>query len=376
MAIDLECGICGQEHRFREEHAGRQTRCKECSARIDIPRGGLGGILDGTTPVFTPPVILAGVMILGTASLIAAWEVAGLMRSSPARSQTAATTPIPSRLPSSMNVAPSRPSLPTAIQPAPPSVPPVAIGRPATTPFNSGSVPAASPSSRRPASMQELEQIRKTYEVFGNPLVSFATADNQPMQIQNISPTWAEPGQPVTLQGKGLAATQRVLAIASSQCREYELTIHSVSDTEIVVSAPPECERRNENVFVFEVYAPTGVAMTLPRELAEAGPKVPIVSDFAIIRRERISLALSSFVLLDEMGSIQTVNSARIYLLNSSQPQSFQGVFTRIIRTERSSISQLSGPQLDAVTVAAIYPCYLEKMFVGPDCPLRRLQLP
>lgn len=48
MAIEMECGICGQEHRFREEHVGRQTRCKECTARIDIPRGGLGGILDDT----------------------------------------------------------------------------------------------------------------------------------------------------------------------------------------------------------------------------------------------------------------------------------------------------------------------------------------
>ena len=67
MAIDLECSICGQEHRFRDEHSGRQTRCKECTARIDIPRNGLGGILDGTTPVLTPPVVIVSGVILSSA---------------------------------------------------------------------------------------------------------------------------------------------------------------------------------------------------------------------------------------------------------------------------------------------------------------------
>ena len=380
MAIELECGICGQEHRFRDEHAGRQARCKECSARIDIPRGGLGGILDGTTPVFTPPMILVGSFVLVAVMVIGLWEIIGSLGQSVPPRQVAPSASSP-RMPSLATVTPSSSSLPTADQStaaqpttpiAVPIVPSVPVDR-TLSPSGSLNVPNARSSTRRPANTDEMARIRESYEHRRTPLVSFTTPDNQPVQIREISPTWAEPGQPLVLRGQGLATTSQVLAIDNVRFREHELTFRVVSDSELEVSAPPDCEKRNECVFVFEVYTPKGVAVTLPRELVDAGDTVLV--EFAIVRRQPISVAGATFALVDESGSIKTVNNTRIYLLTPTQPQAFYGVVTKVFRTEQSKIDRVEGAKIEAVTVPAIFPCHLDRLFVGPDCRVRRLLL-
>ncbi|HLQ46759.1 MAG TPA: hypothetical protein VK137_18590, partial [Planctomycetaceae bacterium] len=374
-------------------HAGRQTRCKECTARIDIPRGGLGGMIDGTTPVFTPPVILVGGFVLGAILVIAVWEIAGSSGQSNGSAQSVAQSAPPPTFPSLKNVAPSLPDRPAVAVSQPgqpvfpanqtpvnqtPNVPANQTARPAVSSPNfaapSSNVPAPPRPTRGPVSAEELARIRKSYEDRRSPLVKFVTSDNQSVRIQSIAPTWAEPGQTVVLRGKGLAQANRVLAIDNLRFREYELTLRVISDSELEVSAPPACEKRPECVFAFEVYTPDGVAITLPSELADASDT--ILSEFAIIRRQSISVALATFAIVDELGSIQTVNTSRIYLLKPSQPQKFHGVVTKIFRTEQTEIGQVTGAKIEAVTVPAIFPCHLDQMFVGPESRLRRLLVP
>ncbi len=377
MAIELECGICGQEHRFREEHAGRQTRCKECTARIDIPRGGLGGILDGTTPVFTPPVILVGGFVLGALFLVVVWEIVGTAGRanvpSPTIAQSAPTPSVPAHStgaqPSLPSVVPVTPSLPS------PSPPPSVAQRPVTSPPFSPNISAVSPSARATnPRTEERDFIRKEYERLGHPLVVFETSGAHSVQIQSITPSWAEPGQTVTLRGKGLAKTNRVLAVDNIVFREHELTVRVVSDSELEVSSPPECFRRSESVFVFEIYSPEGVAVTLPRELADASDKVE--REFAIVRKTRINIVERSFALVDDVGAVSIISMARLYLLKPTLLQSFRGTATKVFRTDQSATGQLSGSGLEYVTVPAIFPCHVDRMFFGPACRTWRLVLP
>lgn len=387
MAIELECSICGQEHRFRDEHAGRKTRCKECTARIDIPREGLGGILDGTTPVFTPPVILVGCFLLAALLLVTVWELAGSSRPSTVPTQTVArSAPLPT-LPPTTNAAPNLPvhttqtQLPSVTSAFPANPTPTASAidgnRPPSPPTNLTTPAAGNPVGRsqlaRPGSVSTDEKARilRVYEARRIPLVTFETSADQPIRIQNIAPTWAEPGQTITLRGTGLAKATRVLAIDSVRFREYELTHRPISDSELVISAPPDCERRSECVFVFEIHTPDGVAVTFPKELADVSDTV--LEDFAIIRRRQIPVASVAFALVDELGGIQTVNTTRIYLLKPTQPQTFRGVASKLFRTDQSEVGPPSGAALEVVKVPAIFPCHVDQMFVGPQCRIRRL---
>lgn len=387
MAIELECSICGQEHRFRDEHAGRKTRCKECTARIDIPREGLGGILDGTTPVFTPPVILVGCFLLAALLLVTVWELAGSSRPSTVPTQTVArSAPLPT-LPPTTNAAPNVPVHPTQTQlpsvksafPANPAPTASAIdgNRPPSPPTNLTTPAAGNPVGRsQPAlpgsvSADEMARIRESYVARRTPLMKFETPATQPVLIQRITPSWSEPGQTVVLQGKGFSKTTRVLAIDNIRFLEHELTFRVISDSELEISSPPECERRPECLFVFEVYTPDGVAVTLPDELVAVSKT--IVSDFAIVREPKVSVVLATFAIVEELGSVDTVNTARIYLRNPSQPLKFWGVATKIFRTKEADVGQVVGGKVEAVTVPAIFPCHVDQMFVGPQCRLRRL---
>lgn len=387
MAIELECSICGQEHRFRDEHAGRKTRCKECTARIDIPRGGLGGVLDGTTPVFTPPVILVGCFLLAALLLVVVWELAGSSRPSTVPTQTVArSAPLPT-LPPTTIAATSLPDRSTQTQipsvTSPPTVNPTPNAstfegnRPPSSPSSPTNLSAGNPIGRtRPSlpgtvSANEMARIRENYVAQRSPLVKFETPANQPVLIQSIAPTWAEPGQTVVLRGKGFSNTTRVLAIDNIRFLEHELMFRVISDSELEVNSPPECERRPECVFVFEVYAPDGVAVTLPDELAEVSKT--ILSDFAIVRQPQVSVVLATFAIVDDPGSIDTVNTARIYLRTPSQPLKFWGVATKIFQTKESNVGQVAGGKVEAVTVPAIFPCHVDQMFAGPQCRIRRL---
>ena len=394
MAIELECGICGQEHRFREEHAGRQSRCKECSARIDIPRGGLGGIFDGTTPVFTPPVIFIGsfllvaVIAIGIGELIAAFQpngattanAAGANSAQPPNPQAQGTVPLVG--------APGAPGLPRQFVPQnanqPPSTTGIATngtGQPAAVldgqpqPPSLPSIPPPRESPRNRMSLVQISELREQLARRGTPLVSFYTREDQPIQISRISPSWAEPGEEVLLWGRGFKPVTRAIAIDNDRFQEHELSFRVISDTEISVKAPPMIERRDESLFVFELHTPDGIAVTFPIELIEAS-KNAVIHEFAIVRREQCLSVVKSFVLLDELGSAKMLTVARAYTLKPTEVLSIQGAESQIVLTPEVRTGTIFGANIVSKKVPAVFPSFLHQLFIGPKCRMDRVRIP
>ncbi len=399
MAIELECDICGQEHRFRDEHAGRQTSCKECSARLQIPRDGLGGIIDGTTPVFTPPVLLIGGGLVAAVCTVFIWNA--MSPSVPARGQPQVSTTTTPALPASpFSTAPSLPLEQPKVMP-PATIPPVVTENKPVEPSIVPIQPRVPDRTDQPATIlverlppkvipqpefppgfspQEIEARARQRAAAATPIQTRKTDPSQSVQIREISPTWAQPGERVTLRGTGLGKTTRVAAIRGGNgTQEFTLPIHAVSDTEVVVDAPPKMEYRETCFYLFEVHSPAGVAITFPTEIVDldSGEKT---FDFGITSRGQVLSFSAGFVLIDDLGQIRFPSYCRLYLLRPTKPLVFDGNYVTTVYSDptpapdKFSTSSAAGNKV--IKVPEIFPCFLDRVFAGPMCTTKRLLKP
>jgi hypothetical protein len=193
------------------------------------------------------------------------------------------------------------------------------------------------------------------------------TVENSPVLIEGFQPTQGPPGTEVTITGRGFRHAESVAFSGIANRRLVEFT--AVSDSEIRAVFQAEAES-HDSQYAIEVCTPQGCAVTVPigtSLVSERGASARSKMCLLVTGRE-ISGGVHNRIFVARGGTFKGGVGNSVYLMGDATIQS-EGVRNVVYHTpqHRSSLSGSPRTGSKRIEVPALYPCFVETLFLRED---------